>query len=106
MGTHIKNGDLVLYDKVHFDFHNVFVELNRNIFAERIILPIKYRLWDFPRKNLIQNRYENAVKEHALLIDVIEQKDLVQIEKTIKNFHRNFEYNKEYIIKAYNLSAY
>lgn len=103
MRVHIQNGDLMLYDRVHYDFHNIFVKLNRNLFAERIIRPIKYRLWDFPRKNLIKDWYENAISEHEQLIDVIEKKDLSQIENIIKNFHWGYEYNKDYIIKAYNL---
>lgn len=99
----IKNGELVQYDVLHYAFHDTFVKLNRNRFAERIILPIKNRLWDFPRRNFIREWFENANKEHDLIIDAIERKDLKALEYAVKGLHWDFEYNRQYIEKCYQL---
>lgn len=99
----VKHGELVQYDGLHYAFHDMFVRLNRNKFAERIIMPIKSRLWDFPRRNFIKEWFENANKEHDLIVDAIEKKDLKALEYAIKDLHWDFDYNRPHIEKCYHL---
>lgn len=99
----IENDELMVYDSLHYKFHKIFVDLNSNSFAERILTPIKNRLWDFPRKNFIKEWYKRAVYEHQLIIDAIHAKDISRVEYTVKILHWGIQHNKDFIIKAYNL---
>ncbi len=100
----IHDGEVVLYDRLHYAYHAVFFEVAPNLFAERILKPIKNRLWDFPRKNFHTKWYENAIDEHGLIIDNIKNKDKESLFHNIVHVHWGFEYNKESVIKEYNFS--
>lgn len=96
--------DMVTYDKCHYEFHAVFIELGKNVFAERIITPIKNRLWDFPRKNFNKEWYQNAIKEHGQIVDSIKEKNIAKLDYIIKQIHWGIDYNLHYIKKAYGVS--
>lgn len=100
----LNEGDMILYDKCHYEFHNVFIEHGKNRFAERIITPIKNRLWDFPRKNFIKEWYQNAIKEHTQIVDSIKEKNAAKLEYIIKQIHWGTDYNLHYIKKVYGVS--
>ena len=102
MGEAIEEGEIVLYDKFHYAFHAIFFEVTPNIFAERILAPIKNRLWDFPRKNFHKKWYENAINEHSLIIENIKNKDCNALYQNLVKTHWGFEYNQEHILKEYN----
>lgn len=104
MQNALDEDDMVTYDKCHYDFHDIFIELGKNIFAERIITPIKNRLWDFPRKNFTKEWYQNAIKEHGQIVDSIKEKNIAKIEYIIKQIHWGIDYNLHYIKKAYGVS--
>ena len=101
----IDEGEITLYDKHHYAFHAVFFDISPSIFAERILSPIKNRLWDFPRKNFYRKWYLIAVKEHALIIESLREKNKEKIHKAIIDVHWGYEHNEEFIIKEYNLNA-
>lgn len=99
----VLNGDMVTYDRLHYLFHSVFFEISPNIFAERILSPIKNRLWDFPRKNFVREWYLAAVEEHFLIIDAIEERNSERLMHCVKELHWGYKYNAKYIRKEYNL---
>lgn len=100
----VNEGEILLYDKYHYDFHAVFFELAPNLLAERILSPIKNRLWDFPRKNFCRKWYLVAVKEHALIIEALKEKDKGKIYHVVVELHWGYAHNEEFIIKEYNLN--
>ncbi len=99
----IDDQNMQLYDHTHFAFHEVFLEQEPNIFAERILKTIKNRLWDFPRKNFLRGWYYQAIEEHHLIIDAIERRDEKSIAHMIRNVHWGYPCCKDYIKKEYNL---
>ena len=103
MTTHIQKGDLRSYDPLHYRFHQVLIQLAPNIFAERILRPIKNRLWDFPKKSFPQQWYLDACAEHQALIEALRRKDLDKAVSFHKEVHWGFEFNKKYIRMAYYL---
>ena len=104
MQNALDEDDMVTYDKCHYDFHAVFTELGKNVFAERIITLIKNRLWDIPRKNFTKEWYQNAIKEHGQIVDSIKEKNITKLEYIIKQVHWGIDYNLHYIKKAYGVS--
>lgn len=81
----------------------VFFEVSPNIFAERILSPIKNRLWDFPRKNFVREWYLAAVEEHSLIIDAIEERNYERLMHCVNELHWGYKYNEKCIRKEYNL---
>ncbi|HJA78341.1 GntR family transcriptional regulator [uncultured Desulfovibrio sp.] len=99
----VEAGEILLYSKYHYQFHDVFLRLNPNLLAERVIRPIKNRLWDFPRKNFIIEWYKAAVDEHECIIEAIARNDVDEICRVVKDVHWGIAHNKSYILKEYNL---
>ncbi len=96
-------GDMALYDSAHYAFHEIFFEVSPNVFAKRILTPIKNRLWDFPRKNFVREWYLAAIAEHMLLVEAIESRSRKKLMHILKERHWDFHYNEIHIRKVYNL---
>jgi DNA-binding GntR family transcriptional regulator len=103
MRVHIKNGDLRAFDPLHYRFHQVFVLMAPNKFAERILYPIKNRLWDIPKKSFPQQWYLDACTEHQFVIDALRENNVDKAVSYHKHVHWDFELNKKYIQMAYYL---
>lgn len=101
MITYIQKGDLRSYDPLHYRFHQVFLTLAPNKFAERILRPIKNRLWDFPKRSFPQQWYLDACTEHQTIIDALRENNPEKAASCLKEVHWGFDYNKEYIKAAY-----
>ncbi|KAF1076739.1 GntR family transcriptional regulator [Halodesulfovibrio sp. MK-HDV] len=92
-----------LYDEYHYAFHDIFLQQCDNLFARRILTPIKHRLWDFPRRNFLHEWYLKAFDEHEAIIRAIEAKDVSQISHALKDIHWGYELCKNSIKVEYNL---
>jgi DNA-binding GntR family transcriptional regulator len=103
MRVHIQKGDLRTFDPIHYRFHQVFVVLAPNKFAERILNPIKNRLWDIPKKSFPQQWYLDACTEHQFIVDALREKNLSKAVSYLKQVHWGFELNKKYIKMSYYL---
>ena len=97
----VMSGDMVTYDRLHYLFHSVFLKFPP--ISERILSPIKNRLWDFPRKNFVREWYLAAVEEHSLIIDAIEERNYERLMHCVNELHWGYKYNEKCIRKEYNL---
>lgn len=86
-----------LYDLEHRKFHDIFLEIAPNKFVERILTPIKCRLWDLPRKNFPLEWMKMACDEHLNIIKAIEKKDPEKVAFELKMRHWDFAYNSRFI---------
>lgn len=93
--------DTQTFEVLHYKFHQVFAKLSRNVFAERILIPIKNRLWDFPKKNFPKRWFYNSVSEHDVIIDLLTEGNAIKAAEFLKNQHWDFEFNKTYIQQTY-----
>ncbi len=101
MKSAIMDGDFFAYDHPHWDFHNLFMEQSGNIFARRVITPIKQRLWDFPRQGFSQEWELRCCAEHQQIAEAIKRGDLAETVRIIREVHWSFAYNEKYIRKVY-----
>ncbi|SDO44338.1 GntR family transcriptional regulator [Desulforhopalus singaporensis] len=101
MKEYVREGDLRSYSLLHYEFHQFFIMMAPNMFAERILRPIKNRLWDFPAKSFPQQWYLDACAEHDRILEAIRDKDLEEAVFCMKDVHWDFEYNKKYIRAVY-----
>ncbi len=103
MRSHIENGDLSAYAPLHYAFHQMFVRMAPNKFAERILIPIKNRLWDIPKKSFPRQWYLDACTEHQFVVDALRVRNLDRAVSYHKQVHWGFELNRKYIKMAYYL---
>ncbi|SDO89373.1 GntR family transcriptional regulator [Desulforhopalus singaporensis] len=101
MNGYVQEGDLRSYSLLHYEFHQFFITMAPNVFAERILRPIKNRLWDFPAKSFPRQWYLDACSEHDKIIEAIRNKDLNEAVSCMKDVHWDFEYNKKYLRTVY-----
>ncbi|MEH0020406.1 MAG: GntR family transcriptional regulator [Desulfobacter sp.] len=93
--------DFTAYDHTHWKYHQVFTDLADNIFVNRIIAPIKHRLWDCPKRGFSKKWLAMACDEHEGIVDAIEAGDLEQAVFLIRERHWSYTYNESYIRKVY-----
>lgn len=91
------------YDQYHYEFHEIFLTINEQIFARRILSPIKFRLWDFPRKNFLFDWYIKAIDEHEQIISAIESRNISVLAHIVKEVHWGYDCCKDFIKIEYNL---
>ena len=103
MEAAIDDHNMQEYDRTHFAFHEIFLDIEPNTFAERILKTIKNRLWDFPRKNFLTGWYYQAIEEHDFIIDAIERRDEKGLGHFVKEVHWGYPCCKAFIKKEYNL---
>jgi DNA-binding GntR family transcriptional regulator len=101
MRSAITRGDYIAYSKPHWKFHNIFVELSGNTVARRIVTPIKYRLWGFPRRRYHKDWELMACDEHEAIAKAIKDKNKAEAIRVIRELHWNFAYNEKYIRWVY-----
>ena len=101
MKESIQAGDYVAYDRPHWEFHNLFTELSGNVFARRIIIPIRQRLWDFPRRRYHQQWELMACDEHGQITEAIQANNRAEALRVVRELHWNFPYNEKFIRWVY-----
>ncbi len=103
MRIFVENDNLSGYDPLHYRFHQMFVQMAPNKFAERILNPIKNRLWDIPKKSFPRQWYLDSCLEHQFVLDALREGNLEKAVSYHKQVHWGFEFNKKYIQIAYYL---
>lgn len=102
MTQEIKAGDFTHLFETNLEFHNTFLAVSTNEMLKKFILPIKYRLYDFPRQNFIPEWELRNGEEHIQIIECLKNKDGEGAARILQDRHWSFEYQKEFIYNFYN----
>lgn len=89
------------YYRLNLEFHGVFLELGANRTLQRLITPLKQRLYDFPRHRYNVDWEKSNCAEHDLFIDFIEAGDREGAARFMKYRHWSFTFQEKYIRKFY-----
>lgn len=89
------------YYQLNIAFHDVFLNLSINTSLRRIILPIKQRLYDFPRLTYIQQWELINCDEHDQLIRFIEEGKREEAARLWRESHWSFKAHEQYIREFY-----
>ncbi len=101
MFADISANDFSTFFKTNLQFHNVYVDISVNGMLKKFILPIKHRLYDFPRKNYIAEwEYRNCL-EHQTLIEAMKRGNGAEAARILKDVHWSFEVQKDFIYTFY-----
>ena len=91
------------YYRLNIAFHDVFLDLSENTSLRRIILPIKQRLYDFPRPSYIKKWELINCDEHDQLIQFIKTGEKQKAASLWRNEHWSFSAHEQFIRKFYSL---
>ena len=97
----IKNNDFSRLFKTNLKFHNVYLDISDNEPLKKFILPIKHRLYYFPRQNYISAWELSNCEEHRQFINNLKQGNAEDAAKILKDIHWSFEYQKDFIMQFY-----
>jgi DNA-binding GntR family transcriptional regulator len=97
----VEREDFESYYIGNIEFHEVFLDLSDNVALRRIIMPIKQRLYDFPRRGYIKEWELSNLKEHDQLIEAIETGNKDAAVHVWRDVHWSFSVQMEYIQRFY-----
>ncbi|MFW2367628.1 MAG: GntR family transcriptional regulator [Desulforhopalus sp.] len=97
----IKKKDFSRLFSTNLQFHNVYLEISDNEPLKKFILPIKHRLYDFPRQNYISEWELNNCEEHRRFIGCLKTGDGEGAARILKDEHWSFEYQQAFIYSFY-----
>jgi len=100
----LNNGEYEHYYRLNLAFHDVFLNLSDNDILKKILMPIKRRLYDFPRRDYIIEWEMINIDEHNRLITCIKKYNRIGAASIIKDEHWNFDYHQKYLKKFYTLN--
>lgn len=104
MNDEIQSGDFTNLFESNLEFHNTFLEISDNDMLKKLILPIKHRLYDFPRHNFILEWELRNGEEHAQLIECLKTKDGKGAAHILQDKHWSFDFQKEFIFPFYKVN--
>ena len=100
----LDTGDFDNYYQLNLDFHDIFLKLSPNMTLRHLIIPLKQRLYDFPRRNYMKEWELINLREHEKLIYYIEKGKRTAAAKVIKEEHWGWRVHERYITKFYALT--
>lgn len=101
MTEEILKGDFTNLFESNLEFHNTYLEVSDNEMLKKFILPIKHRLYDFPRQNYISEWELRNGKDHERVIECLKQGDGEGAAHILQNIHWSFEKQKNFIYAFY-----
>jgi DNA-binding GntR family transcriptional regulator len=97
----IRGGDFDRYYQLNLSFHDVFLNLSGNEVLRRIVMPIKQRLYDFPRRGYIKEWELRNCGEHEAFIQCLKQRDREGAVRVIKDLHWSFTMQEDFLRRFY-----
>ena len=101
MEAALHDDDILHFEKMHYKFHHVFLAVSQNTYAERILIPMKNRMWDYPKRSFYKSWYFASVNEHYEIITLIERGNREAAAAFMRDTHWGFAFNEPSIRKTY-----
>jgi DNA-binding GntR family transcriptional regulator len=100
----LNNGEYEHYYRLNIAFHDVFLNISDNDILRKTLMPIKRRLYDFPRRQYKVEWELINIDEHDRLITCIKKGNRIGAASVIRDEHWSFEYHQKYLKKFYSLN--
>jgi len=105
MISDIEKNDFRRLFKTNLEFHDVYINVSGNELLKKFILPIKHRLYDFPRHNYDGEWEMRNCLEHQDFIENLKTGNSKKAASILKDAHWSFEYQEHFIRKFYNMES-
>lgn len=89
--------------ETNLEFHHTYLDISDNEPLKKFILPIKHRLYDFPRQNYIREWELRNCEEHSQFIDYLKEGNGEEAGKILQEKHWSFEFQEDFIRSFYNM---
>ncbi len=103
MTSDIENNDFHRLFKTNLEFHHVYIDISDNDLLKKFVLPIKHRLYDFPRKDYIKEWELRNCREHQVFIDHLKTGSAHEAAGTLKDIHWSYDFQGNFIKQFYNM---
>lgn len=103
MISDIEKDDFRRLFRTNLEFHDVYIDVSGNELLKKFILPIKHRLYDFPRHNYNREWEMRNCEEHQRFIEFLKTGAAKEAAKMLRDVHWSFEVQEFYIKKFYNM---
>ncbi len=97
----IHRRDFDAYYNLNIGFHDVFLELSQNGSLRKVVMPMKQRLYDFPRRAYITEWELTNCEEHAEFIELLRQGKAREAAALWQERHWSFGHHEHYIRRFY-----
>lgn len=97
----IQSEDYASYYQLNIAFHDVFLSLSENTVLKEILMPLKQRLYDFPRRPYIKEWELINCSEHQKLIEIIISREPEKVAELWRDSHWSFEAYEKFIRRFY-----
>lgn len=101
MVSAIHRDDFDSYYMLNILFHNVFLDLSENTSLKQILMPLKQRLYDFPRRTYIKEWELINCQEHTQFIEHIEKGERNRAASLMQHGHWSFKAYEKFIRQFY-----
>lgn len=98
-------GEFSRYYQLNIDFHNIFMDLSVNDMLPKLTLPLKQRLYDFPRRQYWEQWEQVNLEEHRRFIDCLTNNDPEGAARIWKDEHWGWSKHKPFFGKFYELDT-
>jgi DNA-binding GntR family transcriptional regulator len=92
------------YDRYYLsnlEFHDIFLNLSENQTLRELVLPMKKRLYDFPRQTYWRDWEKVNLEEHVKFIGCVENGDRHGAAAVIRDEHWGWKKHEPFFIKFY-----
>lgn len=93
------------YYQLNLDFHDIFLSLSPNITLRSYLVPLKQRLYDFPRRTYWKEWELLNIEEHRRFISCVENGDREGAARVIKEEHWGWKVHEPYFLKFYGING-
>jgi DNA-binding GntR family transcriptional regulator len=100
----IHKDDFESYYRLNLEFHGIFLKLSDNEALNKIITPLKLRLYDFPRRTYLKDWERQHLREHDQFIDYVKNGNKADATNIIQNVHWSFAVHDKYFRQFYKLN--
>jgi DNA-binding GntR family transcriptional regulator len=101
MISDIGKNDFKRLFSTNLKFHDVYLDISDNELLKKFIVPIKQRLYDFPRKNYIKDWEMRNCIEHKTFINHLKTGNSKGAATTLKDVHWSFDFQQDFIKEFY-----
>jgi len=89
------------YYHLNLEFHDIFLNLSDNRTLKELVVPMKERLYDFPRQKYWEDWEKVSMEEHIKFIRCLEKGDRRGAADVIRDEHWGWKKHEPFFIKFY-----
>lgn len=93
------------YYHLNLEFHDIFLNLSDNPALKQIVVPLKQRLYDFPRRAYWKEWEAVNLQEHDDFIAAVEKGDSFRAATVIRDEHWGWRKHEPFFIRFYHFES-